>query len=420
MQKFSAIFFAILLSINVVSSLRLNPIDASMLPSHSIRARLTQMMVQVQQTDSPKTIKAFLSEITGMMKKLQEEQAKHQEISDKMMAQCKDEEEFRTKAVAEAQEALNKSNEARNKCQVSLDESNKDLPELQSALETYETQLHNAEVQRKKEHEVYLKKKADYEEAISFLEDFIAYCKSKLTDFTAFKTTSFVEQSEKLLRHATRLGLLQHAVPVLVTLASRQDGIPTTHNNYNYVANQDIGNKLNEALNTLLKKIQSDWKDNEETEVKAQTAFNTLKAKLESAISTLQDNITRTKEQITSMTKCVKDEEAIEALANEKLTRNAGLKDSAKKMCDNFAGEFIKATEARMEEIKTVNEILGIVEKRFGTLPEDFKTYLKSIENGFTAYVNSTEFHKFVAYQEKHIADDARGKKLVSAKNLIK
>jgi len=227
------------------------------------------MLIQVQQTDNPRTIKSFLDEIVRMMKKLQDEQDKHKEISEKMMSQCKEEDEFRKKEVEAATDALNRGTEARNKCDTSLQSAKKDLPELESALNTYESELQKATEQRNREHEEYLKRKASYEEAIAFLKDFIEYCKTQLKDFSAF---SFVEKSEKLLRHATKLGLLQHAVPVLVALASRQDEVPTTHNNYNYAANQDIGKRLRDALDTLLARIEADWKDNEDTEVKAQEA----------------------------------------------------------------------------------------------------------------------------------------------------
>jgi chromosome segregation ATPase len=376
------------------------------------------MLVEVQQTDSPKTIQRFLDEVTKMMTKLQDEQAKHQEISDKMFQQCTDEDAFRAKEVAVAADAFTRATDAEAKCQASLDSANEDLPELQSALQTYQNELAAAIAQRAAEHDTYSQRKADYEEAIAFLKDFQAYLQDQAPEFNQ---ASFVEKSEKLLRHATKLGLLAHAVPVLVALASRQDvpEVPTTHNNYNYASNQDLGAKLNDALNTLLTKLQSDWQVNEDTEVSAQGAFNTLQTQLQAAIATLEDNIDRTQDQITAMNKCVVDEDAVAQSASAKLNRNQSLQDSANQMCNQFATEFIDATNSRLDEIKSINEILAIIEKRFGELPADLKTYLASVEDGWTAYENSTAFQKFYDYQQQHTADDAHGADLNSGSNIL-
>lgn len=419
MQKTTSVFFALLLCLSCVCSMRLNPIDASMLPSNSIRAQLANILIEVQQDQTPKTIQKFLENIRDMMTKLQAEQKKHQEISDQMMKQCTEEEEFRKKEVADATDALNRANGARTKCDNSLKAAEKDLPELESAHKTYVDELDRATKNREQEHEHYLQRKKDYEEAIAFLTDFIEYVKANLKDFKAF---SFVEKSQVLLRHATKLGLLQTAVPVLVALASSQ-AAPTSeipaHNNYEYVKNEDVAQKLKDSLDTLLNRIQADWKDNEETEIKAVQAFEALKAQLTAAINTLAANIEKTKQQITDMNKCITDEDAVIATASKKLERNATLKDSASKMCNQFAAEFIHATQSRTEEIQTINEILAIIEKRFGTLPKDIVDYLHTVENGWVAYQNSTEFKKFVDYQQAHQEVNAAGADLVSDKNLI-
>jgi len=388
-----------------------------MLPSNSIRARLTSMLIEVQQTDSPKTIEKFLASIRDMMTKLQGEQAKHQEISDSMMKQCQEEEAFRAKEITDAQDALDRANAGKAKCEASLTSAQKDLPDLQTALQTYEDELKRAVEQRDAENKTYLQRKTDYEAAIKFLNEFVAEVKSKLGNFQAF-SPSFAQKSASILRHATKLGLLQHAVPVLVALATHQDEIPA-HNSYKVVKQEEIASNLNKALTSLQARLQADWQNNEDVEAAAVAAFTQLKERLDHSINTLKENIAKTEKQIMDMEVCVKDESAVIATAGSKLSRNTNLKDSASAMCGQFAKEFIDATTARLSEIDTINEILAIIEKRFGQLPADLKTYLTSVEGGFKAYTNSTDFQKFVEYEKQRIADNDHGAHLAAKENHV-
>jgi DNA repair exonuclease SbcCD ATPase subunit len=380
-----------------------------------MRAELTSMLVEVQRTESPKTIKAFLENIRGMMTKLQAEQAKHQEISDRMMKQCKEESAFRKKEIGDAKTALSKSRAARRLCRTSLKSSRKTLPELVSALRTYESELNKAIKQRAAEHKVYLIRKRDFEEAIAFVKDFIKYVSAKLKG--SFKTFSFVEKSEQLLRHATKLGLLGEAVPVLVALATSSQA--PAQNDYSYNANESIATKLKVTLNNLLLRIQGDWATNEQIERDAVVAFQKLKTRLEKAIATLKKNIERTKKQITAMEKCIVDETKVITSANGKFARNDRLKRSAETMCAQFASEFVHATNSRIEEISVIRQILVIIEKRFGQLPADLKMYLETVENGWVEYRNSTEFKAFVAYKIKHLKGSKHGRSLTWKKNMV-
>lgn len=416
MQKFSAIFLATLLCLNVISTLRLSPIDASLLPSNSIRAQLTSMLVQVQMTQTPKTIQAFLEQIRGMMDKLVAEQKSHQEISDKMVAQCNSEDDFRKNEVNTAQTALDAGNAARTQCDNSLKASQKDLPELTSAKSTYESELKKASEQRDAENKSFLQRKQEYEDAIAFLKDFIAYVSNKLG--STLNALSFVQKSETLLRHATKLGLLREAVPVLIALASHQE-VPTTQSNYGPTANNDVAGKLKSTLNDLLNRLNNDWTTLQNTEQAAATAFSTLSSSLTTSISTLGTNIDKLNTQIQNMTKCVNDEDVVINTAQGKLTRNQGLKDSAVKMCAQFAKQFVEATNSRVDEIKTITEILVLIEKRFGAIPEALKEYLKSVENGWVQYQNSSQFKAFVQYEQNHTQGNTAGANLVATTNIL-
>jgi len=88
-------------------------------------------------------------------------------------------------------------------------------------------------------------------------------------------------------------------------------------------------------------------------------------------------------------------------------------------MCGTFAKEFIEATNARKEEVVIIKEILKIIVKRFGEIPEELKKYLTSVENGFKEYENSTKFKEFVAYQQKQHDDNDEGKDLAHEDNHV-
>lgn len=418
MKKFSGIFLILLITLNVVASLRLSPIDASLLPSNSIRAQLTQMLIEVQQTESPKTIKLFIETIRDMASRLQREQDQHREINEKMMNQCVEEQTFREKEIADSNDAFSRSNIARAKCDSSLKSSQKDLPELEEAKKSYEDILAKAVEEREAEHARYVQRKSELEEAIAFLEDFIKYVNEKLKG--SFKDFSFVQESEKILKHAAKLGLLAEAVPVLVQMSQIAASAGTeAHTEYAYTGRDDVANKLKNTLDSLLVRLKADWKTNEEIEISNVQVFTTIKEKLDSAITQLTENIEKTNKQIEAMTQCLKEEDAVIAKASAKLTRNTNLQKSAGGMCDSFAKGFINATNNRLEEITTINEILVIIEKRFGKLPQDIKDYLQSVEKGWKDYQNSTSFKNFIAYAQAHTAQNDQGKELVAEANQI-
>merc|ERR1711976_595258 len=282
------------------------------------------------------------------------------------------------------------------------------------ALEDYQAELKRASEQRAKEHAEYMKRKVAYNQAIEFLTDFISKVKSDMSNFKAF---SFAQKAQVVLRHASKLGVMQHAVPVLVALASKQ--VPTDHNDYAMEQREDLASRLNTALTTLLERIQADNQENEDVEAAAVAAFEKLKAMLEANIKTLQDNIARAEEQIELMEKCVADEDAIIASATAKLNRNTRLMNAAKGMCDTFAKEFIEATKAREAEMETVEEVIKICADRFKDIPQDLVGYLESVKDGFHAYINSTEFQKFVEYEQNHIANNEHGESLADEENHV-
>lgn len=412
MQKYSTLFVIILICVNIASSLRLNPIDASLLPSNSIRAQLTQMLIQVQQEESPRTIQTFLTSIQAIVAKLRDEQARHQVISDKMLGQCKAENKFRRHEVKIATASLASANSARAKCQTSFLAATKDLPILTSARDEYVAELARAQKQRDEEKASYRQRKADYSSAIVFLKDFMAYITS--TKSSSFTAQAFAEKSETLLRHATKLGMLSDVIPVLITLAQTptDDVVPSALTVYTTHSDVELEAKLRTTLTALAARLQADLTSNRTREQKARRAFGVLKTSLTKAINTLNNNIARTNKQIDDMTRCIAAEDVVIATAGSKLSRNGALLQSAINMCASFSAEFIDATENRIEEVKTVLEIIKVIESRFGNISASLKQYLVNVAAGWIAYTNSTAFQRYIRYNQKHTVDNLEGKKL--------
>jgi len=245
--------------------------------------------------------------------------------------------------------------------------------------------------------------------------DFIAFVNKKLKG--QFKSYALVEFSENLLRHASRLNVITDAAPVLLALASSPIFLEKQHS-YAYQANDVLAKKLQDLLSQLYKRLKADDAANNKGEAAAEKAFADYSSKLKAIITTLKKNIKRTKHQIVRMTRCVDTENGIIAKATAKFARNKALKLAARKMCFAFNKEFIEATRNRLDEIKTMKEILVIVNRRFRKIPHDLIEYLESVKKQWKAYINATEFKKYVEYQRKVYIDNKRGSLISGAKAL--
>jgi Txe/YoeB family toxin of Txe-Axe toxin-antitoxin module len=406
MIKISALFLISFLAMN--SCLEISPINDELLPSQSNKAQLIDIMVEVKTEGDSNTVGGFMEQLREMLTKLVKAQNKHRVIHAKMMKQCIDEDNFRRKEIAAAKLALARSLAARARCQASLKNAMRELPLLQSTLRTYVNELKRATAVRNVEVRKYKERRASFREALKFLREFMEYVTKRMS--SGYKAFALAEFSENLLKHSAKLNVMTAAVPVLMSIATERKA-----SDYTYRANQGLGAKLRTALTTLLARIQTDNNANEKAEKLAAAAFKKYSARLNKVINTLRRNIQRVKKQIVAMTKCVEHETQILKLAAKKQARNAVLKANAAKMCKSFNKEFIEATYNRLNEIKTMKEILVIVAKRFKDLPKDLVKYLEEVKDGWVVYVNSTKFKKFVEYERTRYAVNKRGKLLGSA-----
>jgi len=210
---------------------------------------------------------------------------------------------------------------------------------------------------------------------------------------------------------------MAEAVEVFVAMASTPKETTrglgdVAHTDYDYKAQTKAVGGLKTHLNNLLNKLIVDSKQNDIDEGKAQAAFDKVKAELMIIIGKLKTDIKKTKTQITNMSACVASEGKIMSTANSKLSRNGKLLDLAGKTCTDFTREFITATKNRLSEMNVITQILAIMRKRFGQLPNDLVEYLRSTRKGFKIYVSSTQFKRYEEYVQQHVADSIRGKKL--------
>jgi len=406
MIKISAIFLITFLGMS--TCLDLSAKSGVILPSIESKGELINMMVQVKTEGNTNTIAGFLGQLREMLDKLVNAQAKHKRVHAKMMKQCLEEGAFRKRAIKVARVALKNATSALNRCRVSLKAALKELPGLQATLRSYKRELARAQAARDVERKKYLQRRQEFTEALEFLNDFISYVQKRVA---ATPGASLVEYSENLLKHSNKLNIMSEAAPVLASIAMETVSLKST-DNYKFTPNQRLQNRLRALLADLLKRITADNNANEAAEKAAVAVFNKYKNRLDKVINTLQRNVDRVQKQIRDMRACVAREGAVMASSSAKIARNAKLLKSAGAMCKSFNKEFIEATYNRLNEIKTMQEILVIVLKRFKDLPRDLVKYLEQVKGGFKAYVNSTEFHKFKEYERKRFAVNRRGKLL--------
>jgi len=404
-----------IISLNIFTSmdvdLEINSIDA-IEPAMGIHSALMEMKAELKAEAAPvRTIEQFTGQLLHMLHALENAQAKHEAINKNMMAQCSNENSFRKTEILNARNSYNAAQSSLSKCQASLHAAKENLPSLQKAKADYEHELAVKQKERDHQHALYVQRAKDWADATAFLDEFSKVMNQKLAKYP----TSLADLSEKLLRHTSKLGIVTEAVPILVALTqdpSEFGSVPTAHSNFTYVPQGKIAGNLRKQISNLRNRLVADSHQNDLNEQNAQKLFDKFKANMVRLISVLTNDINRTKQQITLMTNCVANETAVLTKAASKIARNDALMKAAQHTCSDFTKEFVAATKNRLEEINTVNTIIKICAKRFGELPKELISYLKEIKNKFRAYVNSSVFHKYVKYVQKHVADNAEGKKL--------
>lgn len=421
MSKFTSLLFVILVGTicSMTTKSKLSPFEESLLPQHSIMKRLNNIFVQLrdinESTSNVKTYNAFTEVIQGLIDDLQRDTKLHYEVLEQMTNKCTAEDEFRDKEVKDGKTAVSNATASRKVCQEHLDKARSLLEQAENLLAAEEQKKKERTEIREREHAIFLNEKSQYEQAIQFLRDFIQMVSQKFGGNAA--APSFIQFSEELLRHTSKLGKVEATVPVLIMMSQYVAG---TAGNYENWSGSDASKTLTEKLNSLLATIEADLEKIVALENSRQADFDAFLIKVNKNIEDLNASIAQLKAQIKSNEECVSRETAIIAEANNKVARNDDLKDKAIKMCAKFVEEVKEAQNARRIEIDVVSQILNLMKVRFGKVPERMVQYLASVENGFAEYENKTKLIAYKVYKYMALNENALGKDITSdTKNYV-
>jgi hypothetical protein len=392
---------------------KLSPFEENLLPQHSIMKRLNNIFVQLRDiSDSKSNVKtyaAFTQVIQGLIDDLEKDTKAHYKVLEEMTNKCTAEDEFRDKEVADAKVAAENASSSRKVCQEHLNKAKSLLREAENLLA--------AEIQKKKErteireteHAAFVKEKNQYDEAIAFLKEFVQMVADKFGGKNV--APAFIQFSENLLRHSSKIGKVDAAVPVLIMMTQF---VAATKGDYSNWSGSDASKTLTEKLDNLLSVMEEDLAKIVALENKRQADFEAFLIKVNKNIDDLKANIAQLNEQIKSNTECVIRETAIIKESAAKTARNTDLKEKAIKMCAKFVEEVKEAQAARRTEIGVVRQILNLMNVRFGKVPKRMVDYLDSVENGFAEYENKTKLIAFKVYKYMALNENKLGKDITA------
>jgi uncharacterized protein YoxC len=398
---------------------KLSPFEENLLPEHSIMKRLNNIFVQLRDISDPtsnvKTFNAFTLVIQGLIDDLNKDTKKHYEVLEQMTAKCTSEDEFRDKEVKNGRAATENASSSRKVCQAHLDKAKSLLEEAQNLLKAEEQKKKERTEIREQEHNTFVKEKDQYDQAIDFLKDFIKMVAEKFGNTTpegaAPAVASFIQFSEGLLRHTSKVGKVDAALPVLIMMSQF---VAATKGDYSNWSGSDASKTLVEKLDNLLATMEADLEKIVAVEVKRLADFNAFIIKVNKNIEELKDSIKKLTAQIKSNMECVARETAIITEAAAKVTRNADLKEKAINMCAKFVEEVEEAQKARRIEVGVVKQILNLMNVRFGKVPKKLTDYLDAVEAGFAEYENKTKLIAFKVYKYQALNEDAKGKDITA------
>jgi len=398
MHTLSAIFLLFLCSFNAIVSIRVVSSIDYKAAQQKIQTQLTQLMMDAQADDTPLTLDDFEKSIEKILTGVQETQDKHEEISKRMMSQCKEEETFRRSEIHDAKMSFQASSNALGKCQDSLDAATANLPKLKQAKRDYEKLLVEKTRERRRAHLVFEALQKDWAEAIVFLIDFNRVVRH--TD----DTTGFSQLTQTLIQHMAKVGKIAQLAPIFIELTNK--------------AGDDKLAGLSALVENLKNQLVVDQKMAQVEEARQQKLFEELKENIHDILKALGKNIDRTSKQIVSMNACVASEKAIMYAAASKMSRNEKLLKLGLTTCTDFAKEFVSATKNRLAEINVLKQIIAIIKKRYGQLNPKMVGLINGMADDFVKYMNLPEFKAYQEYVKVRIAENKHGEVLVDKHTL--
>ena len=320
MHKLSALLLIIFVAtiVSLSSRTKLSPIEMNLLPENSIMKRLNQVFLEIRASPakvSVKTFDAFVKVIMRLLTDLQHQNVEHNKILVQMESKCNDEAKFRNKEIADANTSYNAAYASQKVCETKLSTAVRLDKETKSLLSDEQAKRKQRVSIRNHESKVFASEKAQYDDAVAFLKNFITMVKAKLNAGGILKT-SFIEFSEQLLKHTAGLQKLESAVPVLVML-SQLTSAPTA-SVYTYSPDSNTAKSLVDKLNSLLNTLNVDLQTIINTENSRIVDFNAFIVKVDANIKQLVASLKTLALQILTNSACVKREQSVINTANAK------------------------------------------------------------------------------------------------------
>lgn len=357
-----------------------------------MKSVLSEMLQQAKSSTDPNNFKDLLERVEGLLVNMKKEQDAHKALHDKMVAQCQDESAFRTQEISDATDSQKRAINARVRCSDALKSAMEAQQVLSNEIEEYEAERKNFVDLRALENKKFISRQIDLVQVLSYVKTFSS-------DYNN-QNLSMVQMGENLLKGASKVGILANTIPILMSLSTKTK---------DFIITEDT--KAN--LSNLVQKVQDEIDSAKKIESKSQETHTAYKTNVEKYISQLKITLTTIKVQINEMNLCVKNETAISEQAGSKMTRNLKLLKSAEKMCKEFAAEFVAATENRLEQVQTLQEIFQIVKQRYQNVSKNLQNIMDNLTEEWQAYVNTTEFKEFKAGEKHSIKDNEQGRKML-------
>ncbi len=309
-------------------------------------------------------------QITGMIDDLENqikgEQAEHMEMFDAANIRCKEEHDFRTNEIIEAESALRRATLHRTQCDNSHGKALVDLATNQQDQIDAQAYLALIISVRAQENELFTANVARHKGAIAAVEGAIDI----VDEMTAGEATLI-----QLSQHSSNLlktGIAIHqaaayapAVALLAQMATSDEDMFT---------DEGAVSKIREMLEGLIVKVQDALAADQLTEAIQLESFTKIKNNTEANIRDLKANEVRLSDHIDAMEQCVLEEDVIISKSKAKFERNSSLLKAAQEMCSAMADEYATATAARKEELELLVVVRGMVNKRLGGVGQSVKS----------------------------------------------
>lgn len=299
---------------------------------------------------------AILDTIERFDRQIRTEQAEHDAMWAIQQADCAEEIAFRTKEIQDGTDAFNRAEQHHRTCAASLARAEvdfgvnqKDQVDTQSAL-TQLTAIRDAQ------HTAFLAEQARHEHAITVLGDAMDFLDELVAGEASLVQLS--AHTMNLIQTGTLIHVM-HAYSPVITLfaqmaASEED----------VFVDQSAVDRVRQMMADMVGTVRVNLDSLEGTEAALQEEFDTVSANLEETLRQLRALEARLSGHIDDMNACVLEEGIVMTAAQEKVSRNTEMLDTATTMCESFRVSYEVATEGRNEERDLLRIIRQLAEKR--------------------------------------------------------